>query len=127
MLDPGVAVSDAPRALELAGRAGLVEIEINVKISLGLARGHRGDPASLQLLTEASRQALDAGLAIQTVPGYVNLVFVGAMLRRGAFVDEAAREALALFDVYQTAIPGFAVEVSPRARARSAGWHARAH
>ncbi len=116
VLDPGVAVSDAPRALELAERAGLVEIEIDVKISLGLARGHRGDAASLPLLAEALRRARDAGLAIQTVRSYVNLVFVGAILRRGVFVDETAREALAIFDAYQTTIPGFAVEVF---RARS--------
>ncbi len=114
--DPEVAIGAGPRALELAVSAGLEEIRIDIEISIALARGHRGEKESLALLGEALSAARNAGLTIQTVRTYVNSVFLGAILREHAFVDATVREALELFDEYQTTIPGYAVEIF---RARS--------
>lgn len=107
--DPQRAIELGPRALELAREAGLSETEIDISISIGLARGHLGEAGALDALSDACRRAREAGLAIQTVRTYVNLVYVGVMLRMHAFVDETVREALALFDEYQTTIPGNAI------------------
>ena len=41
--DPAEAVGAAPRALALAQAAELEEAAIDVSISIGLARGHRGE------------------------------------------------------------------------------------
>jgi DNA-binding CsgD family transcriptional regulator len=109
--DPEVVIAQAPNALELASRAGLEETRVDVAISLGLARAHLGELDSLRLLQEACRQARACGFAIQTVRSYVNQVYAGMLLRQHAFVDAAAREALAVFDEYQTTIPGYAVEL----------------
>ncbi len=114
--EPERAIELGPRALELATEAGLEETRIDISISIGLARGHRGEREALDLLAEASAEARRAGLAIQTVRTYVNLVYIGVSLRMHAFVDEKAREALELFDEYQTTIPGNAVRLY---RARS--------
>ncbi len=114
--DPEVAIGAGPRALELAASAGLEEIRIDIEISVALARGHRGDRQSLALLGDALSAARNAGLTIQTVRTYVNSVFLGAILREHAFVDATVREALELFDEYQTTIPGNSVEIF---RARS--------
>ena len=114
--DPAAAIASGPRALEFAASAGLEDIRLDIAISVGLARGHRGEPEGLAMLTDACRAAREAGLVIQTVRTYVNLVFVGATLRRHAFVDAMAREAWALFDEYQTTIPGYAIQIF---RARS--------
>ncbi len=113
--DPQVAIDDGPRALELARGSGLEDTRLDIEISVGLARGHRGDPGALQALSDACRATREAGLTIQTVRAYVNLVLVAVTLRRHALVDAAAREALALFEDYQTVIPGNAIE-SFRAR-----------
>jgi DNA-binding CsgD family transcriptional regulator len=109
--DPSLAIELAPQALELAERAGLEEARLAVTISIGLARGHLGDAEGLPLLADAARAAHSAGFTIQTVRAYVNLVFIAATLRRHELLDEAAREALALFDEYQTTIPASAVEL----------------
>ncbi|HEX6457532.1 MAG TPA: AAA family ATPase [Thermoleophilaceae bacterium] len=107
--DPERAIELGPRALELARAARLKETEIDISISVGLARGHRGEADALDALGDACRAARAEGLAIQTVRTYVNLVYLGVQLRKHAFVDETVREALALFDEYQTTIPGNAI------------------
>lgn len=115
--DPAVAIELAGRALELAGEAGLQETRLSVTISVGLARGHLGDGEVLPLLVDAAAAARAAGFTIQTVRAYVNLVVVAVELRRHELVQRAAEEALALFDEYQTTIPGDAIELF-RARSR---------
>jgi DNA-binding CsgD family transcriptional regulator len=115
--DPMVAIELGPRSFELADQAGLEETRLAVTISVGLARGHLGDPESLPLLRDAARAARTAGFTIQTVRAYVNLVFVAAALRRHELLEQAAIEALALFDEYQTTIPANAIELY-RARSR---------
>jgi DNA-binding CsgD family transcriptional regulator/tetratricopeptide (TPR) repeat protein len=114
--DPAAALSEAARALELAERAELSETKIDLEISIGLARGHLGEAEALEQLEHACRAAREAGLAIQTVRSFVNQVYIGAQLREHAFVEGKVREALELFDAYQTRIPGWAIEVF---RARS--------
>jgi DNA-binding CsgD family transcriptional regulator len=114
--DPEVAIRSGPRALELATAADLEEVKIDIQISLALARGHRGEEEALALLEDALAAAKRAGLAIQTVRTYVNLVVLGVMLRRHRFVDATVTEALALFEEYGTTIPGYAIELY---RARS--------
>ncbi|HZU19802.1 MAG TPA: AAA family ATPase [Gaiellaceae bacterium] len=114
--DPALALALGPTALDLAERAGLEQTRIGVEISMGLARGHRGDAGALSALAQTARAARAAGLSIETVRTYVNLVYTAMMLRRHAVVDDAASEALALFDDYQTTIPANAVQLY---RARS--------
>ena len=114
--DPAAALELAPAARAAATEARLGVWELDVEISVGLARGHRGDESALALLEAAARRAQAAGLAIQTVRTFVNLVYVAVGLRRHDVVDAAAAEALALFDAYQTTIPAFAIELY---RARS--------
>jgi DNA-binding CsgD family transcriptional regulator len=109
--DPEVVIAQGPSALELASRAGLEETRVDVAISMGLARAHLGDLESLRLLQEGCRQAREGGFAIQTVRSYVNQVYAGVLLRQHAFVDATAREALCVFEEYQTTIPGYAVEL----------------
>jgi len=108
--DPAVALELGPGALELATQAGLEQTRVDVLVSIGLARGHRGDPDAPAALAEAARAARAAGFSIQAVRAYVNVVFVAASLRQHAVVDAAWVEALALFDEYQTPIPRNAVE-----------------
>lgn len=108
-VDPAAAVELSGPALELARAAGLEEVRLDVEISLGLARGHLGDPEAPPLLAASASEARDRSLAIQTVRAYVNLVFVAAAHRRHALVDEATADALELFEGYQTTIPANAV------------------
>jgi DNA-binding CsgD family transcriptional regulator len=115
--DPAGALELGPRAFGLVSEAGLEEMRLDVTISLGLARGHLGDARSLPLLSDAARAARAAGLTIQTVRAYVNLVFVAATLRQHELLEEAAGEALTVFDEYQTTIPANAIELY-RARSR---------
>jgi DNA-binding CsgD family transcriptional regulator/tetratricopeptide (TPR) repeat protein len=115
-LDPAAAIAHAPRALELAASAALEETRIDVTISLGLARGHRGEIESLEILREACRQAARGELPIRTVRSYVNQVFVGVLLRQHDFVDATTDEAQALFEEYGTPIPSYAIQLF---RARS--------
>ncbi|MEA2450922.1 MAG: hypothetical protein QOG63_2854, partial [Thermoleophilaceae bacterium] len=103
--DSAAAIDAAPRALELAARAGLEEIRVDVMISLGLARGHHGDAGTRELLADALAAALAAGLHIQTIRAYVNTIAVAADLRDHTTVDAASGPALALFDEHQTAAP----------------------
>jgi DNA-binding CsgD family transcriptional regulator len=94
--DPATAVETASTAQELAERAGLEEIRIDVAISLGLARGHLGDPEALEILGAALQKARDGGYTIRTVRAYVNLTTVAVALREHERVDQVADEALAL-------------------------------
>jgi DNA-binding CsgD family transcriptional regulator len=114
--EPERAIELAPRALELAAAAGLEETRIDVEISVGLARGHRGEAGALDELGEALLAARRAALPIQMIRTYVNLVYIGVALRRHSFVDEITREALAFCDEYQSTIPRNAMELY---RARS--------
>jgi DNA-binding CsgD family transcriptional regulator len=108
--DPALALELAPAALELASAAGLDEIRIDVAISVGLARGHLGEPGALDGLAAAARAARDARLPIQTVRASVNLVFIAATWRLHDEVDRWTGEALAVFDEHQTPIPANAVQ-----------------
>jgi DNA-binding CsgD family transcriptional regulator len=103
--DSMAAVAAGPRALELAAREGLEEVRLDVMISLGLARGHLGDPEAQQSLTQELAAARGAGLAIQTIRAYVNAIAVAGEARNHAVVDELAGQALPLFEESQTAIP----------------------
>jgi DNA-binding CsgD family transcriptional regulator/tetratricopeptide (TPR) repeat protein len=107
--DPAAAIASGPRALELAAAAGLEEVRIDIAISVALARGHRGDREALALLSEVLREAQTTGRTIQTVRCYVNLAYVGALLREHALVDETVTAALRVFDDYGTPIPGHAI------------------
>jgi DNA-binding CsgD family transcriptional regulator len=108
--DPATAIGLGQRALAAAERAGLAQTRLDVEISLGLARGHCGDPGALVALEAAARAARAARLPVQTVRAHVNLVFVAMTLRDHARVDAAAADALALFEEHQTPIPGYAVD-----------------
>jgi DNA-binding CsgD family transcriptional regulator/tetratricopeptide (TPR) repeat protein len=95
-LDPAAATETANRARELAERAGLEEVRLDVAISAGLARGHLGDPEALGILAGALQAAKDGGFAIRTVRAYVNLTTVAVALREHEQVDRVAGEALTL-------------------------------
>jgi len=114
--DPDVAIQTGPRALALADQVGLEEVRIDVAISLGLARGHRGLPDSPRVLLEALDAARRSGLAIQMVRTYVNLMVVAVALRDHALVDRVRSEALPLFESFGTPLPAIAVRAF---RARS--------
>ncbi|MDQ6818713.1 MAG: AAA family ATPase [Actinomycetota bacterium] len=114
--DPAAAIEAGPQALALAREGGLEEVRIDVAISVALARGHRGQKQALADLAAALAAAKRDGLTIQMVRAYVNLAFVGALLREHALVDATTTEALALFEEYDTKIPAYAVEIF---RARS--------
>jgi DNA-binding CsgD family transcriptional regulator len=94
--EPAAAIPTAAIAAELAERAGLEEVRLDVAISVGLARGHRGDREALDILTGALQAAKAGGFAIRTVRGYVNLTTVAVALREHQRVDHVAAEALAL-------------------------------
>jgi DNA-binding CsgD family transcriptional regulator len=94
--DPAAALQTASTAEALAERTGLEEVRVDVAISAGLARGHRGDPEALGVLTGALQAAKDGGFAIRTVRAYVNLTTVAVALREHERVDQVAAEALAL-------------------------------
>ncbi len=94
--DPESVIDKAPEALELAERANLAEARIDVTISLGLARGQRGDREALQTLTRALDAARTGGFRIRVVRAYVNLMTVAVVQRDHARVDQIAAEALPL-------------------------------
>jgi DNA-binding CsgD family transcriptional regulator len=114
--DPRAVIETAPRALALAENAALDELRIDVAISVGLARGHRGQPDAPSVLLDALGAAQRAGLTIQIVRAYVNLTVVAVALRDHALVDRIRSEALPLFEAFQTPLPGIAIEAF---RARS--------
>lgn len=96
--DPATAIAAAPRARELAERAGLQEASIDVSISDGLARGHLGDPKALETLDGALRATRDGGFTIRMVRAYVNLTTVAVALREHDRVDQLVAEALPLLE-----------------------------
>jgi DNA-binding CsgD family transcriptional regulator/tetratricopeptide (TPR) repeat protein len=103
--DAEAVVASAPGALELAKRAGLEDVRIDIAISVGLARGHLGEaPAQQQLADELSR-AREARLPFQAIRAYVNAIDVAADFRDHDTVDALTEEALDRLDAYQTAIP----------------------
>ena len=108
--DPAAAIAAAPLARELASGAGLEEIQIDIAISVGLAYGHLGQPEAIPMLSDALRDAQAAGLAIQTIRGYVNLLFIAAALRRHGVVDGGIGEARALFEEFDARIPRRVIE-----------------
>src|SRR5579884_948055 len=114
--DPEAALSIGGRALALAERANLDEVRIDLEISIGLARGHQGDPYGLRILERASAAARRAALTIPTVRSYVNMTYVAALQRDHAFLDAKAAEAVELFAELGTTYPAYGVELY---RARS--------
>jgi DNA-binding CsgD family transcriptional regulator/tetratricopeptide (TPR) repeat protein len=108
--DPGVAIERGTRAAELAATAGIEEVQIDVAISIALARGHRGEHAAFAMLSDALRDARAAGLTIQVVRCYVNLMCIGALLRAHSLADQTADAALLVFDDYGTPIPARAIQ-----------------
>ena len=108
--DPAAAIAAAPLARKLAASAGLGDVQIDIAISVGLAYGHGGQPEAVPMLTDALRDAKGAGLAIQTIRGYVNLIFVGTTLRQHELVESASGEARALFEEFDARIPRYVIE-----------------
>ncbi|MDX6483058.1 MAG: hypothetical protein QOE95_829, partial [Gaiellaceae bacterium] len=110
--DAAAVVAGAADALELAARAGLEEVRVDVMVSLAVARGHRGEPGAREMLADALAAAQAARLPFQTVRAYVNAVDVAAESRDHATVDSLAELALSRLDAFQTAIPRENVEIS---------------
>ncbi len=96
--DPEIALAMAADTLQLAETAGLDEVRLDVQISVGLARGHRGDREALPVLADALEAARRGGLTIRMVRGYVNLTTVAVALREHEWVDRTAEEALPLLE-----------------------------
>jgi DNA-binding CsgD family transcriptional regulator len=103
--DGGAAIASAPDAMTLAARARLEDVRIDMAISVGLARGHRGETEAPRELAEALAAAKKAGLPFQTIRAYVNAIDVAAESRDHTTVDALAGEALDRLDAFQTAIP----------------------
>ncbi|HZQ66773.1 MAG TPA: AAA family ATPase [Gaiellaceae bacterium] len=103
--DAAAVVAGAPLALELAARAGLEEVRIDVRISLGVARAHRGEPGVRELLADELAAAQAARLPFQTIRAYVNAVAVAVEGRDHVTVDALADRAISQLEEYQTGIP----------------------
>jgi DNA-binding CsgD family transcriptional regulator len=108
--DPAAAIAAAPRARELAVAAGLEDVKIDIDISVGLAQGHNGQAEAIPMLTDALGNARGAGLAIQAIRGYVNLIFIGATLRRHELVETTIGEARAFCEEVDARIPRHVLE-----------------
>lgn len=108
--DPALAITAGSRAQELAAAAGLEEVRIDIAISVGLAHGHRGHPEAIPMIVDALRDAQAAGLAIQTVRSYVNLLVVATTLRQHELVETALGEARSLFEEFDSRIPRHVIE-----------------
>ncbi|HZE04089.1 MAG TPA: AAA family ATPase [Solirubrobacteraceae bacterium] len=96
--DPVAAIAAARRAREFAERGGLEEVNIDLAISVGLARGHLGDREALEALDGALRAARDGGFTIRMVRTYVNLMTVAVALREHRRADQVAGEGLPLLE-----------------------------
>ena len=103
--DADAVVASAPRALDLAKRAGLEDVGVDIAISVGLARGHRGETTAQEQLADALARARQRRFPFQTIRAYVNAIDVAADFRDHATVDTFAEEALERLDAYQTTIP----------------------
>jgi DNA-binding CsgD family transcriptional regulator len=99
--DPGTAIATAPRVLAQTGEADLEEVGLDVAISVGLARGHRGEREALDMLADAAEAARDRGFTIRRVRAYVNLMTVAVALREHDRVDLLAAEAVPLLEEWQ--------------------------
>jgi DNA-binding CsgD family transcriptional regulator/type II secretory pathway predicted ATPase ExeA len=99
--DPGTALETAPRVLDQAREAGLEEVRLDVAISVGLARGHRGEREALDMLADAGEEARVRGFTIRRVRTYVNLMTVAVALREHDRVDQVAAEAVPLLEEWQ--------------------------
>jgi DNA-binding CsgD family transcriptional regulator len=110
--DPDVAIAAGPRAHELAVSAGLEDVRIDIDISVAVAQGHRGERQAIARLTDALSAARRAGLSIQAVRSYVNLMFIGAALREHDAVDAIVDEARLFCDENDAAIPRHALDCS---------------
>src|SRR4029077_9558568 len=103
--DAAAVAAAAPHAFDVATRAGLDDVRIDLSISVALARGHRGDPGAQEQLAEALAGARAARLPFQTIRAYVNAIDVAAEFRDHLTVDALAEDALERLDGFQTAIP----------------------
>jgi DNA-binding CsgD family transcriptional regulator len=110
--DPGAAIAAGTRAHELAVSAGLEDVRIDAQISIGLARGHRGETAALAILEDALSAARNSGMSIQAVRSYVNLMFVAATLREHVWVDRVVEGARSFCEEHDAPIPGHVIECS---------------
>lgn len=108
--DPAAAIAAGPLARELAAAAGLEEVQIDIAISVGLAHGHQGHAEAIPMLMDALRDARAAGLAIQTVRSYVNLLFVAATLRAHALLESTLGEARVFCEEIDARIPRHVIE-----------------
>jgi DNA-binding CsgD family transcriptional regulator/tetratricopeptide (TPR) repeat protein len=104
-LDPRGALVMGARALEAIPEVGADDVRVDAMASLGLAHGQLGDPEGAPLLAAALSAALDGGMHLQVIRGYVNGVWIAAFNRDHATVDELAPRALAHFDAYQVRFP----------------------
>ncbi len=107
--DPAGALETAPRALALAQAAAVDEVRVDLAISVGLARGHRGERAALAALEDALAQARAGGFTIRIVRAYVNLVTVAVALRDHNLADAVAAEAAPILEELHTPIPALAI------------------
>jgi DNA-binding CsgD family transcriptional regulator/tetratricopeptide (TPR) repeat protein len=105
--DPEVAIELAERVPDLQG---LDDVRIEIAITLGLAKGHRGDTDALAVLADAGAAARREGLAIPMVRNYVNTVYVAMAQRRHEDIDRVTPEALTMLDEYNTPLPATAIE-----------------
>jgi DNA-binding CsgD family transcriptional regulator/tetratricopeptide (TPR) repeat protein len=110
--DPAAVIASVPRALELAARAGMAEAEIDIRISLAVARSHRGEPGVREQLDSALADARAAGLHIQTIRAIVNIIVAAADARDHATVEERFAPAMSLVDHFQAEIPRAAIVIS---------------
>ena len=108
--DPAVAITAGPRARELAAAAGLEEVRIDIAISVGLAHGHHGQPEAIPMLKDALRDAQASGLALPTIRGYVNLLFIAATLRQHEVLENATGQARASLEELDARIPRHVIE-----------------
>jgi DNA-binding CsgD family transcriptional regulator len=110
--DSDLVVEQAPEAIDVATAAGLEEVAVDISISLGVARGHRGEPGASAALVESLERAQAGGYTIPTIRAYVNAVAVAADERAHGLVDDLAARALDRLDEFQTTIPRENVLVS---------------
>ena len=108
--DPAVAITAGPRARELAAAAGLEEVRIDIAISVGLAHGHHGQPEAIPMLKDALRDAQASGLALRTIRGCVNLLFIAATLRQHEVLENATGQARASLEELDARIPRHVIE-----------------
>jgi DNA-binding CsgD family transcriptional regulator len=108
--DPAAAIAAGPRARELAAAAGLEDVKVDVAVSDGLAYGHHGESEAIPMLKQALSDARAAGLPIQMIRAYVNLIFVASTLRDHELVETTFVEAQAFCEEHDSRIPAHAIE-----------------